>query len=452
MNGSKRNSFIISRDAQAFTIFAVLLIVIVATTTATYLAIHAPRETAHCEFEHTWAVSEDFQQLASTINFLLSAQSAGASTSVPIIMTPTRESTIALPLTPGSLTFSPVSGRVCVRLNESGTNTSGSWVVTNFIENVTAVPVGKVNVKWDEIRLMSKPFTSGYVVSNLTNTTEGHVGKDTGSNSTIYGNFTWETRIPSADTQIIMRIRSGMFPNMTQAKPWHECPELESIDGTNTVALATVSSVSNGHRYLQYRADLKTWDPNTSPTLNNGITVEYTSPPDPVTLANASGTITFTSNYNYHNNLELSYLSGAAIQWQKEGGFIANAERFQQYFAFTNASGTPQVNLSLIDLQGTNSSLSGVPAGYVRLLRLNSETLADPFYYPHLRLEVASDHPTIWANWFNQTLECSGLTSPDDYAVRVNTTTNTVEVTLDGHETGIKLYMERMEVLTNLQK
>jgi hypothetical protein len=245
-----------------------------------------------------------------------------------------------------------------------------------------------------------------------------------------------------------------MFPDMRHAKEWYDCPEIESQNGTNIVSLAGISSVSNGHRYIQFRADLRTWDPNISPTLYNNVTINVSSPAEPITLGNASGTISFTSSYHYHPNLVLSYSNGGVLQSQAEGGFVVNPDRLQQHFEFANLSGRPQAKISLVDLTGANTTFSGPSAAFVRLYRSSSATITNPFYYPNLTITLTSANPTVptvYRRWFRESLSQAGLQEGEDYEVQVNATTKTVTVTLKGHAEGVELYLERMEVITNLQ-
>ena len=83
----------------------------------------------------------------------------------------------------------------------------------------------------------------------------------------------------------------------------------------NKISLSDLSPVSNGHRYVQYRAELKTWDPSETPTLID-VTVNFSSSSDGVILAESSGSIAFANNYHYLPNQVLTYENGALIKSQ----------------------------------------------------------------------------------------------------------------------------------------
>lgn len=123
--------FAASTEAQAFAIGAVILITIAVTGLTVYLSINAPIATKECEFQHSTEVAEDFAVLNSTINWMhtvinsriledldgkpeVSKRRTGISSfvqreslieSVPIKLTPTRDSAIALPLASGTISF-----------------------------------------------------------------------------------------------------------------------------------------------------------------------------------------------------------------------------------------------------------------------------------------------------------------------------------------------------------
>ena len=428
-----KDSFAASTDAHAFVIGAALIIIIVATTTTLYLSINAPIETKKCEFQHFNEVTEDFTMLNSTMHSLFRAESSVASVSVPIKMTPTKESRIALPLSSGSITFSPTEENVIVGFDEDGTPVPGPWT-DDYFSNTTTNNVDTSSGN----ATLTAPYSSGYIESNMTDSS-GHIGFDTGSNSTIYKNISWHTKIPP-NTKIVMKVRTDMFPNMTHAKDWARCPEIKSKEGFNKISLSDLSSVSNGHRYVQYRAVLKTWDPSITPTLIN-VSINYSS--GVVVLAQSSGSISFASNYHYLPNHVLTYENGAVIKSQKEGGVVVCPFNF----SFNkDASGVPRINISLVNLTGTNVTHSGAPVSLVRLLRIDRKLISDSLFYPNLTLNLTTEYPYIWGDWFNKTLEETTLTTPYHYTVSVNATTRTVAVEFYGHGKGVQLYLEKTAV------
>jgi len=439
-----RGSFIVASDAQAFVIFAVLLITIGVTTTGLYLAITVPSETKKSEFTHAVAVTEDFTTLQTSIHALERAESAVATTSVTIQLMPEKTSIIVQPLSSGSILISPLQGTIAVRLAGDNSSISPPWTDENFVNTTRS----NLNLSSGDLKLAGPPYTSkGYAESNMSNMTaaEGHLGKDTGSNSTLYGNLTWYTSIRPS-TELVMKVRTDMFPNMTHAKNWSECSETQSQNGYNELPIAELPSVSNGHRYVQYRAELRTYDLRETPTLFN-VSINFSSKPEGITRANASGTITYDSNYHYLPNHVLSYENGAVIKSQIDGGFMARPPGIN----ITNSSGVPRVNISLVNLTGTNiAPYSGAPSISLRLFRGESDIVSDSLYFPNITLHLTTDFTNVWSNWFNQTLEKSGI-NQSHYVVVPNSTARTVEVTVFGDGGGVELYLEKTEVLVNMQ-
>jgi hypothetical protein len=424
----------VPEDAQSLLLGALMITGIVITASLIYIAINAPIETKECEFQHAATVAGDFLVLKSNIVALTGSSSAAASVSVPITLAPTKTSLIGLPVGSGTLRFSPTTEQVSVRVTESGTGTSGVWTDEDFTNTTTF----KVNTSSGNATLAGPPYARGYLESNLNGTQD--IGNHTGSENTVYQNLSWNTTLPS-NTRIVLKVRSDMFPNMTHARNWSDCPGIESRDGFNIHGLAEVSSVSPGHRYVQYRAELSTWDPNKTPTLLN-VSISYFSPLDGVVLATSAGAITFASNYHYLPNNVLSYENGAVIKSQgNEGLLLCNWSQ-----PFQNESGVPSIDLSLIDMTSPLfSPYSGEPVVTLRLFLEDYNLIADPFYYPNITLNITTNYPYIWKYWLNKTLKDAQLTTGYDFAppVIVN---NSVKVVFYGHEHGVKLYLDKTTV------
>ena len=441
MKQLERNHFTAATDAQAFVIVAVIILTIAITATGSYLSVKAPIETKNCEFQHSCEVTADFTTLDSSIKYLLDAESTVASTSLPIKMTPTKTSSLALALSSGAVRFSPTEGNITVGLDDDGPPVFGPWTDNDFTNTTSS----NVDTSSGDATLTGPPYSSGYVISTM-NAVDGHIGKDTGSNSTTYTNLSWYATIPS-NTELVIKVRTDMFPNMTQAKAWYECPEIDSENGFNEQSLAEVSSVSNGHRYVQYRAELKTWDPSKTPTLLN-ITVNFSSSAGGLTLTSSSGAITFASNYHYLPNHVLSYENGAVIRSQLAGDFLVSYPTI----SFSNASGVPGINISLVDLAGpTVPAYTGASAISVRLLRGDYTLISDALFYPNVTLNISTEYPAIYGNWFNTTLAESGITAPY-YNVDVNTTAKKVGITVYGQGAGVRLYLEKTPVVVYIQR
>ena len=119
-------------------------------------------------------------------------------------------------------------------------------------------------------------------------------------------------------------------------------------------------------------------------------------------------------------------------------------------FSFANVSGMwgnrTRINVSLVNLAGTNIPVySGAPIIMVRLFRGDYNLVSDSFFYPNLILNISTEYPSICGDWFNKTLEESGL-SVSSYNVDVDTTAKDVGVTFYGHGEGVELYLEKTAV------
>lgn len=374
--------------------------------------------------------------------------------SVPIKMTPTKESIIALPLAPGIISFSPNKGNITVRLSETGTDDSDKCFIDNFAgcpasecnfsKVCEAGCCGDVDNSSGNLTLSGPPYVSACIVSNMTNIS-GTTGFDTGSNSTVYGNICWYAENITAETDTIMKVRTDMFPDMRNATNWNECYEIKTseiepaVDGSRNFPLSDLYTVSKGHRYVQFRAELTTENPQKTPTLVN-VSINY-SHETVTSLAQSSGTITFKPGYHYLPNPVITYENGAVIKNQTEGEFV----RCPFNFSF-NDSGVTKINMSLVNLTGANVSGITGEAVLVRLLLVDRKLISNYFYFPNLTINVTSDHYRAIGSWFNKTLKESSLTTPSDYYVSVNTAEKTVSVEFYAKENGVKLYLEEVEV------
>ncbi len=112
-------------------------------------------------------------------------------------------------------------------------------------------------------------YPSGYFVSEV---------HDTGSNSTCYGKIRWNATVAEGQ-KITMKVRTSLFPVMEgNATPWEKC-----VAVSNGESLSTLPSVLNTLRFVQYRAELETDDPATTPVLH-WVKIDYNSScsPSPV--------------------------------------------------------------------------------------------------------------------------------------------------------------------------
>jgi hypothetical protein len=432
--------------AQAFAVGAILITGIVLTATFIYISSNAPTETKESEYQHAVDVAADFSALCTSITALGESASTGASLSVPIRMGPTKESLIArLSESSGTISFSPATEQVTVSVTDPYMAGPLVWTDEDFTNATTTC--FNVNTSSGNVVLDEKPYVQGYVESNQS-ATKGEIGKDTESASTVYENLSWNASLPG-DSRIVLRVRTDMFPNMTHAMNWSACPAIESRNsGFNTQNLREISSVSKGHRYVQYRAELSTWDPDLTPTLFN-VSISYNSSKPEVVLARSSGSISFTSTYFYLPDHELVYEHGAVIKSQQEGNFTVG----DFSISATKANST-EIRVSLFDLTGPSVPADRVYSGpattLITVYREDYELVSDPFYYPNLRLNITTAYPRAWSRWLNKTLASAGLVSGSDYAYE--TTTNPVRVVFYGHDEGVKLYLDKTTVQVRILK
>ncbi|MFZ2070847.1 MAG: hypothetical protein WAV32_04480 [Halobacteriota archaeon] len=466
--------FAASTDAQAFAIGAVILLGIAVTAATIYLAINAPIKTKECEFQHSIKVSEDFVLLNSTINLMSSTinsrilnkkpeeVSERRSTissfvhinplteSVPIKLKPTRDSIIALPLASGTISFLPTKGDITVRLTEKdGNGNPGTRGIANFVSspspnwNFSRVDEagynGDVTATSGNITLEGPPYVSACIVSNMTNIT-GNIGFDTGSNSTVYGNITWYVEDVTAEKEIILKVRTDMYPEMrtATATEWNKCYGIESgKNGLNSFPLPDLYTVSNGHRYVQFRAELKTENSQETPKLIN-VSIHYKR--ENVTLAKSAGIIRYNSSYHYLPDYAITYENGAVMKRQEK----ENGELVQGPFNLIPkdvSNDSMGINLTLVNLTGAD--VSGIAGGFalIRLRLMNRERVSDSLYYPNLTILINSSCPRACGNWFNKTFKKT-LLNASYYNVTVNDTTGTVELDLHAH--GIKLHLDKI--------
>ena len=267
-------------------------------------------------------------------------------------------------------------------------------------------------------------YSSGYYVSRV---------HDTGNTTTCYGNMTWSAAV-SDYTSIVMKVRTSRSPVMKgNATLWENCPAV-----ANGQVISDLSSAFDGHRYIQYRAELYTYEATMTPELYS-VRINYSSA-DPEggspTVEESSGIIRFNSNYFYYPNQEIVYEHGALIKWQPEGGFMLHPPPIN----ITNESGVPTIEISMVDLTGAECSYSGATTISVENIYKDYDSFSNKF--DNLTLNLTTAYPSIWGKWFNNELEESGLDAPD-YNVSVNATAKTVSVEFYGHGDGVELYLEK---------
>ncbi|MGB2843085.1 MAG: hypothetical protein WBC40_11535 [Halobacteriota archaeon] len=73
----------------------------------------------------------------------------------------------------------------------------------------------------------------------------------------------------------------------------------------------------------------------------------------------------------------------------------------------------------------------------------NYYLLADCLKYPDLSINITTEYPSVWGDWFNKKFAESGL---DESYYDVDATGENVEVKLYGNGDGVELYLEKTAV------
>lgn len=270
-------------------------------------------------------------------------------------------------------------------------------------------------------------YSSGYLVSEVYNTT---------SESTCYDEMTWNADLNGQT--LVMKVRTDMFEDMRSAPDWPYCPAV-----SNGSDISSLSSVSDGHCYVQYCAELSTKDDTTTPVLHR-VKINYSSSAGNPIVATSSGAIKFQSNYLYYPNQQIVYEHGAVIKYQSEGGFMLQSPPI----FISNESGIPTLRITLVNLTGANRSYSGGTSTSLKNTYKSYNLLVNNLKYPNLAINLTTEYPSVWGKWFNKTLEETTLTTPYHYVVSVDdaAAAKTVTVEFYGNGDGVELYLEKTVV------
>jgi len=331
-------------------------------------------------------------------------------------------------------------GRIKVFYDSSYTGPSSSTDPSVNVNGGSGNEIGGNGTFHDEQITYTSPLTYvdyGRYISDV---------YDTGNDSTCYGKMTWDAEDLNGQ-RIEMRVRTSMFEEMEgNATLWPNCPAVTN-DGTD---ISDLSSASDGHRYIQYRADLYTEDTTTTPILRSvRMNYNYSAYPgggSPI-LANSSGIIKFQSGYLYYPNQEIVYEHGAVIKCQGKGegkmGFMLYPGNRSQLPGI-KISGIPALQISMVDLTGSPYFYSGSTTISIEISYTDYKLVSDNLTFPNLTLNITTESPSIWGKRFNKTLAESGL---DDsyYDVKFPTAKN-VAVEFYGHGDGVQLYLEKTAV------
>jgi hypothetical protein len=286
-------------------------------------------------------------------------------------------------------------------------------------------------------------YASGYLVSNMTavlDPDQGQVGYNTTSTHICYGNLTYGANLPLG-TDIVLKVRTTMFSDMHDAVPWEDCPLV-----ANNTDISDLYSVSDGHQYIQWRAELLTFDPERTPELYwVNITYGYGEP----VIVHTSGKLEFASQYLYYPNYQLIFAHGATIRAQPEGSFMLFEPPI---FIRSTASGT-QLTINALNLMGSSPPISGRVSATVQASCQDATLLKRDLNYANITLKLTTDYPGEWGQWFNKTCTNAGLPrgkNPGEYEMNP-TAEDTLEITFYGNESSpVKLWLKRAEARIEL--
>jgi hypothetical protein len=273
-------------------------------------------------------------------------------------------------------------------------------------------------------------YTTGYIVSNMTNVTgQGQAGYDTNSTLICYGNLTYDRELPP-DTDIIVKVRTSMYPDLRDAVPWEDCPPV--ISGQD---ISDLISVSDGHQYIQWRAELITFDPRRTPVLH-WVNISYESGKRPI-LVTASGKLEYDSQYLYLPNYQLVYTQGGTIKHQADGGFML----FAPPIVISRADNHTVLKITSRDLQGPELTMSGRLSATVEATYENATLLKNGLNYANITLNLTTSYPAEWERWFNDSCRNAGIPPGE---VTINSTGTTLQVIFHGNETKpVNLWLKR---------
>jgi hypothetical protein len=259
-------------------------------------------------------------------------------------------------------------------------------------------------------------YSTGYIVSN---------GYNTSSTLIRYGNLTYDADLLH-DTSIIVKVRTSMYKDLHDALPWEDCPPV--ISGQD---ISDLISASDGHQYLQWRAELLTFDPRITPELH-WVNITYETGKRPV-LVHASGKLEYASQYLYLPNYQLVYTQGGTIKHQEEGGFML----FAPPIAISTADNRTVLKITSRDLQGPERTMSGQLSATVQATYEDSTLLKNGLNYADIVLNLTISYPDEWKRWFNDSCKNAGVSygpDPGQYEYVNSTASNTVEIVFHGDE------------------
>lgn len=285
-------------------------------------------------------------------------------------------------------------------------------------------------------------YPTGWLVSNVTD-----IGYNaTGANTSMirYGTLTWSDTRPSG-TGIYMKVRTST--NATMTGDWANCPSV-----ANGTAISDLPSVSNGHRYIQWRADLYTLERSRTPILHSvNISYEYGLP----VIADCKGSIEFSSHYFSLPNYKLVYEHGATLKNQTSGEFMLHSVPI----TISKYGNTTALKISSVNLTGDDDTASGVFSSAVKASYKRAVLVTGGLYFNNITLNITTAYPTAWSRWFNKTCKDAGLvygTVPGNYNITVMGTSteslSKVSIAFYGDDTHqVNVWLKESEVAVEIE-
>ena len=271
---------------------------------------------------------------------------------------------------------------------------------------------------------------SGYFVSKV---------HDTKMKETCYGRMSWNATVAEGQ-KITMKVRTSLFPDTEgNATPWEKC-----VAVSNGENISSLPSVINALPYIQYRAELETDDPATTPVLH-WVKIEYYYSEPPIIVANSSGRIKFKSSYIYYPNQEIVYEHGAVIQSQRNGAvMLLPYNRYCLPGVNITKENQTVVEISMTDLAGRNFSYAGSTTISVKNSFNNSALLSEKDnVLPNLTLTLSTEYPALWERRFKRVLNESDINTS---LYKIDSTPSAVKVDFYGRRKGVKLRLEKTTI------
>ncbi len=276
---------------------------------------------------------------------------------------------------------------------------------------------------------------------------------DTGTTLVRYGTITCNATVPE-DTSIVIRVRTSIDPDMSTALPWEDCPPV-----VNGADISDLPSVSNGHRYVQWRAEFTTTDLYRTPVLHYvNLSYEHGIP----FLVNSSGYIEYHSQYTRYPDFRTLYAQGGILKNQGEKGFMLTGPHISISREKFNGVDIASLHITTINLTGDSASseVSGRLKPSIKPSGTDSTVITDGLYYCNLSINIFTEHPEVWYNWFNKTCNGTGLnwskppvnwSKAPVYYIN-DSATNRLQVVFYGNETvPVRLWLTRAETRINLE-